>query len=149
MARKVPGEKIHAVIDTNVFTSAHLSNKGASYEIIKKWKEEKCFIIVSSNSILEEITRVLLEKGISNEVIEDFVTALDTIGIVVEGIFVVYKIEKDVSDNIFLAAALEGKADFIVTLDKELLNLKNYLGVQIVTSKAFLEILRKEQHARK
>ncbi|MFQ5823085.1 MAG: putative toxin-antitoxin system toxin component, PIN family [bacterium] len=29
---------------------------------------------------------------------------------------------KDISDNMFLAAALEGHADFIITLDKGLLN---------------------------
>lgn len=40
-------------------------------------------------------------------------TALEKIGIVVEGAFVVYKIEKDVIDNIFLAAALEGKTDLL------------------------------------
>ncbi len=73
-------------------------------------------------------------------------TALETIGIVVEGAFVVYKIEKDVIDNIFLAAALEGKTDFIISLDKEVLNLKNFHGIQIITPKLFLDIIRKQIH---
>ena len=107
------GRKIRAVIDTNVFISAHLSNKGASYEIIRKWRKENSFDVITSAQILKEIIEVLLRKGISEEIIEDFVTALETIGIVVEGAFVVYKIEKDVIDNIFLAAALEGKTDLL------------------------------------
>lgn len=128
---KMTGRKIRAVIDTNVFISAHLSNKGASYEIIRKWRKENSFDVITSAQILKEIIEVLLRKGISEEIIEDFVTALETIGIVVEGAFVVYKIEKDVIDNIFLAAALEGKTDFIISLDKEVLNLKNFHGIQL------------------
>lgn len=144
MRKANTGRKTRAVIDTNVFISAHLSNQGASYEIIRKWREESSFDIISSDQILKEITEVLLRKGISDERIEDFVAALETIGIVVEGTFVVYKIEKDVVDNIFLAAALEGRADFIISLDKELLNLKNFHGIQIVTPKLFLDIIRKK-----
>lgn len=140
------GRKIRAVIDTNVFISAHLSNKGASYEIIRKWRKENSFDVITSAQILKEIIEVLLRKGISEEIIEDFVTALETIGIVVEGAFVVYKIEKDVIDNIFLAAALEGKTDFIISLDKEVLNLKNFHGIQIITPKLFLDIIRKQIH---
>ncbi|MGG6238191.1 putative toxin-antitoxin system toxin component, PIN family [Nodosilinea sp. AN01ver1] len=47
----------------------------------------------------------------------------------------------DPDDNKFLAAAYEAKADFLVSLDRDLLNLKFFYGTQIVTPAAFLDFL--------
>jgi predicted nucleic acid-binding protein len=40
-----------------------------------------------------------------------------------------------------LACALEGNADFIISGDKHLLNLRNYQGIKMVTPAEFLESL--------
>jgi len=48
------GRKIRAVIDTNVFISAHLSNKGASYEIIRKWRKENSFDVITQAKFLKK-----------------------------------------------------------------------------------------------
>ncbi|MCK5541836.1 MAG: putative toxin-antitoxin system toxin component, PIN family [Desulfobacterales bacterium] len=48
------------------------------------------------------------------------------------------KIKKDQTDNKFLSCALEAKADFIVSGDNHLLELKHYHGIQIVTAKIFV-----------
>ena len=51
-----------------------------------------------------------------------------------------YLLEPD--DDIFIAAALEGNADFIVSLDHHLRSLKHYRGIQIVSPEQFLRYLR-------
>ena len=49
------------------------------------------------------------------------------------------KIDTDPTDNKFLACALEVKADYIVSGDNHLLELKHFHGIQIVDAKAFVE----------
>ncbi|OGM03202.1 putative toxin-antitoxin system toxin component, PIN family [Candidatus Woesearchaeota archaeon RBG_13_36_6] len=51
-------------------------------------------------------------------------------------------IKDDSSDNRLLEAALYGDADFIITGDKHLLNLKEYNGIKILTAAGFLESLK-------
>ena len=53
------------------------------------------------------------------------------------------KVKEDPEDNKFIACAIEGKADYIVSGDGHLLNLKHYKGIQIVDANSFLKILRK------
>jgi putative PIN family toxin of toxin-antitoxin system len=49
---------------------------------------------------------------------------------------------RDPSDNRILEAALAGQADYIVTTDRDLLDLDEFEGVRIVTPVTFLAILR-------
>ena len=50
----------------------------------------------------------------------------------------------DPDDDKIIACALEADADFIITGDPHLLNMKQYREIQIVTPRAFLEILDRE-----
>ncbi len=52
-------------------------------------------------------------------------------------------IEADPSDTKFLECALEGQANFIVSGDHHLLDLKSYQGIEIVRVSEFLLILAK------
>jgi putative PIN family toxin of toxin-antitoxin system len=49
------------------------------------------------------------------------------------------KIVDDPTDNKFLACALEKKADYIVSRDPHLRNLKHFHGVQIIDATTFIE----------
>ena len=51
-------------------------------------------------------------------------------------------VKDDPDDNKFIEAALEGKADYIVTQDRHLLNIKEFEGIKMVTPKEFLRILK-------
>lgn len=51
------------------------------------------------------------------------------------------RIVKDDADNRILEAAVAGKAQYIVTGDKELLALKKFRSIKIVTPRQFLELL--------
>ena len=48
------------------------------------------------------------------------------------------RIIDDPTDNKFLASALEGRADYILSRDPHLRNLKHYQGIQIVDATTFL-----------
>ncbi len=47
-------------------------------------------------------------------------------------------VPRDAEDNAVLEAAIEGKAEFIVTGDDDLLSLKNFREIQIVRASEFL-----------
>jgi len=63
--------------------------------------------------------------------------------------FTVIEIEEEVSgicrdanDDMFLAAAVNAKASFIVTGDKDLLELENFRSIRIVTAHEYLDIMK-------
>ena len=131
-----------AVLDNSIVVSAFLSAKGASAEILRLWREEKAFQIITSDPILEEMIRVLLHRGIAASLVEDFVTAIHLQALVTDNLYIVRHIQEDPSDDMFLAAALEGQAEYIVTLDRHLLRVGPYHGIHIVRPARFLELLR-------
>jgi len=49
-------------------------------------------------------------------------------------------VQADPSDNVFLAAALEAGADYLVTQDPHLQNLKYYHGTQIISLAQFARL---------
>jgi len=53
-------------------------------------------------------------------------------------------LKKDKDDNRVLEAAVEGKCQYIITGDKELLELGSYQKIKILTASQFLDILEKE-----
>jgi len=48
---------------------------------------------------------------------------------------------KDPDDDKYIAAAIEGRAGFVVAGDSDLLDLKEYEGIRIVSPRTFLELL--------
>ncbi len=53
-------------------------------------------------------------------------------------------IQTDPTDNKYLACALEGEADYIVSGDRLLLDLGLYQGIKIIKAQAFLKIWDKQ-----
>jgi len=140
--------KIRAVIDTNVLVSGIISPKGAPRKILDLARKES-FKVVTSIAINHEILRVLhrdyiyTKYNITEEIIDDISTFLYEGTALTEDRYAVSKVKKDMEDNKFIACALEGEADYIVSGDKHLLGLKYYRGIQIVDARGFLKILRK------
>jgi predicted nucleic acid-binding protein len=48
---------------------------------------------------------------------------------------------KDPDDDKYVAAALEGRAAYVVTGDRAFLDLREHAGVEIVSPRAFLDVL--------
>lgn len=138
---------IKVVLDANVLISAILTSKGHPAKILNKWKAG-AFDVVISLSILEEIERVIFYPKIKRRLtwsdleINDFLLGLAQFGIMVSKEPKVDVIREDPTDNKYLACAQKGGADFIVTGDQHLLRLRDHEGIDIVTPKGFLNILK-------
>ncbi len=122
---------VKVVLDTNVLVSA-IAFGGKPKKILNSVLEEK---IVASISpiLLAEFKEVYTKKFPLLK--EDFELTFKSI----EEIFEItqpdeiLEILKDKDDNRVLEAAIEGNCDYIITGDSELLDLKVYRKIKIVT----------------
>ncbi|MGK7885115.1 MAG: putative toxin-antitoxin system toxin component, PIN family [Crocosphaera sp.] len=137
-------DSVLVILDTSVFLSALLSKnpKSAPCKIIRYWREGR-FKLVISPQLLEELVEKLLVKNIDRNDIKDILTAIFYTAIKIQGIYEATLLDKvDSNDNIFLAAAYEIGADYLVSLDKKhILPLKHYHRTQILSPNLFLQVL--------
>lgn len=136
-----------AVLDTNVLVSGLISPHGAPARIMAAWREEKIELVVS-DPILQELGEVLNREkirryyqSVDRDLPVKLLTGLRRFARLVSGQIKVDLIEADPADNMFLSAALEARADFLVTGDHHLLQLQTYEGISIVSPVEFLAIL--------
>ncbi len=132
---------LKVVLDTNIFVAGYLSKAKLGYasQILDLWRRGE-FTLVMSPQILEEIVAKLLEKDISEELLEELVFAIGKIALYIPGAYETSRLVcVDPDDNKFLAAALESHADFVVSYDaKSLLPLKHFHGTQILLPELFV-----------
>lgn len=141
--------KIRAVIDANILVSGIISPKGAPRKILNLARKG-VFKAVTSISINHETLNVLhrayiyTKYNLTEEIIDDISAFLYEGAVLTEDQYTVARVRKDPGDNKFIACALEGEADYIVSGDAHLLSLKHYRGIQIVDARGFLKILGKQ-----
>jgi uncharacterized protein len=130
-----------AVLDTNVFVSGiHWS--GPPEKVLRAWFLDK-FILVSSADTIDEFVNTMVAFKIPMK-IED-ISWWE--GLILEkSEFAVPKrkvdiVKDDPDDNKFIEAAVEGKAEFIVSQDNHLLKIRQFEGIRIVTPIEFLKVL--------
>jgi len=110
-----------------------------------KWRKGH-FTLVVSPQLLYELATKLVECGISEEDIADLLSVIRSIASYIPGAVEATFLDNiDPNDNMFLAAAYESGADYLISLDrKHLLPIKYYHGTQIVDPSIFLSLLEKE-----
>jgi putative PIN family toxin of toxin-antitoxin system len=137
---------IRAVVDTNVLVSGIISEQGTPRQIVNAWHQRQ-FTLLTSALIIAEVVRVLhyphlqMTYHLSEEDILLVRDALLNDALVLEDMYQVMR-SRDPQDNLFLACALEGHADYLVSGDAHLLEIKYYHGVQIVAPRQFLDLLK-------
>jgi putative PIN family toxin of toxin-antitoxin system len=93
-----------------------------------------------STDIIDEVLSVLSSKfGRDREGLSHVAVTLSELGELVKPTKRI-KIFKDEPDNRILECAIYGKADLLVTGDKEILQLREYKGVKIISLKEYLEL---------
>jgi hypothetical protein len=138
--------KIRAVLDTNVFVSAALSKNASSpaRETLDRWRKGE-FVLLICTPLAEEIVEKLLDRHVDQEKVVDLVKTLAGWAEWVEA--PEEKIESllsDSDDNVIVACAVEGGANYLVTYDPHFDSLQGeYRGVKIVKAIPFLDVLRK------
>lgn len=136
---------IKVVIDTSVFLAALLSKSqtSAPVQVLNSWHEQR-FTLVTAPQLLRELVVKLTRKQVPEADVEDLVSLIAAAALHIPGAYESTRLDDiDPDDNIFLAAAYEAKADYIVSLDKQhLLPLKHYHGTQILTPALFIRSLK-------
>jgi len=134
------------VLDTNVAVSAAASPKGPPAEIVRAWRAHS-LTWVTSPPLLDELERTLLSSRIGRylawgeDEIAEFLAAVRQAAEVTSPTDRIDVIRDDPADNRVLEAAVSAQADYVVSGDHHLLDLKTYQGVQIVTPARFVAIL--------
>lgn len=125
------------VFDTNIFISALIIPGSSAENAIMKVIEGTDELIISRD-IIDEVLGVLSRKFNRNrEALSRVAVNLAEIGaIVMPGEKV--SVLQDEPDNRILECALAGRAEIIVTGDKEMLHLKSYKKIKIITLKEYL-----------
>ena len=140
------------VLDANVLVSALISVKGSPARLLAYWQEGK-FDIVASPAMLQELERVLhyprlqQQYHLPEEEIRQFLRLLMTHAIEVNPSEEIAVIARDLSDNRYLECALAGEAQYIVSGDSHLLDLKEYRGIRILTPAEFVTLLKLQGEA--
>ncbi len=128
---------MRAAFDTNVLVAAFVA-EGICSKLLTRGRKKQFHLIVCP-IILQEFGCVLIKKfsATQNE-------ARSALQIVSEGIHSVVRpsqsvqsVCRDPDDDAILACALEARADYLVTGDVDLLELKVFKGIRIVTPRDF------------
>lgn len=139
---------IKAVPDVNILVSLALKKDGHPAQIMARRGE---FISFTSEKILADVLRVMHDERVMKahkltpDGIVEFVQSLRERNSITPGFFNVKIVHDDPDDDVIVACAIETGADYIISGDRHLLNLKHYREIQIVTPVAFLEILDREK----
>lgn len=134
------------VLDANIVVSATISPHGHPYRALQAFRDGDFELLITSQ-ILDELDRVLRyprivkRTGWSEEQIVEFLETLEQAASLSPGLLTV-EVADDPDDNMYLACAIEGGADYIVTGDKShLLPLTECQGIPIITVREFCEML--------
>ena len=136
---------VRAVLDANVYISAIIQPGSTPGRLVERFLRDAAFEIVLSPEIVDEVLRALaypkvrkLLRGVDAQLwFEDIVVLAD----LAPGAKQISGVCEDPDDDKYVAAALEGRAAWVVTGDRAFLALREHAGVEIVTPCVFLDLL--------
>ena len=131
---------IRVLPDTNILISS-VFWRGNPYEVVRRGILGEYQLVISAE-ILDEVVDKLRNKfQFPEENIQEFIDILMTYCNIV---YVTSKFDvvRDKKDNKIIECAFDGKVDYIVTGDPDLLVLKNFRGIKIIKAKEFLEEIK-------
>ena len=130
---------MRVLFDTNVLVSAFTSSGlcHLAYEIASIRAD-----LILSTRVLDEMQQTLVEKmGLEKNLAQEIRAELEINWEMIEPIALAKSVCRDKDDDWILAAALTGNAEIIVSGDKDLLVLKEFHGIKILSPRQFLELL--------
>jgi len=130
---------VKVVLDTNVFISGVFFS-GPPFEILKAWLDKKIQIIISSE-ILHEYKRVGEELSYRYPEIEisPILESFAKKAISIPAPSLPHPVCVDSDDDKFLACAVAGNTELIISGDKHLLDIKEFQGIKIVKPRKFVD----------
>ena len=137
---------MRVVLDANVYVSALISASGSPAQILSHWYDD-AFELLISKDILLEIGRVMRypklheRYHLEEELVNRFLALLAHQARMIEPKVKLYLVEGDPADNRYLECSIAGGADYVVSGDGHLLDLREYLGAPILSPREFLIVL--------
>jgi hypothetical protein len=130
---------IKVVVDTNVFVSSFYG--GNPRKIVDLWKSGLVTFCLSK-PVVEEYVEVLNRLGLEKD--REFGELLRHFA---HGFHVLFNaktpalhvVKEDPEDDKFIECAVALKADFVISGERNLTAIEDYMGVKILTSKQFLD----------
>lgn len=144
-----PRPQSRAVVDHNLFVSGLISKLGQPHQLIDQFRNGS-FTLVISDQLRAELEEVLgrgkfaTKYGLTEEERAGFLLLVDTTALFVTPRDRLPVHVRDPKDDIVLATALGGSAEYVVTGDRDIRELSGdpRLGnLKIVTVREFLEVL--------
>ncbi len=89
------------------------------------------------------VSPVKIKNHFKKFLYKDFIGIGHEKAFITRGRYSLRKASVDPTDDMFLACAMEAKADYIVSRDPHLRNLKHFHGIRISDVKAFVERVKK------
>jgi putative PIN family toxin of toxin-antitoxin system len=135
---------VRAVLDTNVLVSGLVAESGMPRQILDAWFEDR-YVLVTSLYLVEELAHVLSYPRIvkrlhlNENAVAAIMGGLLSKAEVTPGQLQLPGVTRDPKDDAVVACASEGKADYIVSGDQDLLVLGEYEGTRVVTPRQFVE----------
>lgn len=139
-------EPIIAVFDSNILVRIALA-KTNRVKLLWQAAQTGRYRLLISESILTELGRVLRYPRIreryqlTDVTIDDFLNSLRLVAFTTQDLYQVSRVQADETDNIFLACALEGNADYVVSEDPHLRDIKDYQGISIIGIVDFQKVI--------
>ena len=123
------------VVDTNIFVSSFF--RGNPRKIIDLWKHGRIILCVSKE-IMDEYFEVLKRSGL-----EDQAELEELLSLFARGFNSLYTtktpdlsiVPDDPCDNKFFECAVALKAEYIISGDKQILKIGEYMGIRVSNSK--------------
>ena len=136
---------LRAVLDANVYVSAFVRPEGPPGQIVERLLRNSAFEVVLSAAIVGEVLQALAYPKVLKSARTKVEPDLWFEDIVMLAEFVtdqqIESVSRDPDDDKYIAAAIEGRASFVVSGDPDLLDIKENQWVRIVTPRAFLDLL--------
>jgi uncharacterized protein len=137
---------IRAVFDTNVIVSGLTTVSGSPHDVLDDWVRGDVVLIISE-AIVDEVSGVLRrpffheKRHVGETDVFRIRQSLLSDAIVISPKKCLRVIPADPSDDRILECALDGDAEYVVSGDHHLLELREYQGIQIVSPREFLALL--------
>lgn len=138
---------MRAVLDSNVLISAAIA-RGTTHQIVQDWLERESFQLIVCESLLAEVSTVLIERDHMRRwiVIEDarlFVNRVASAADVHDDPLAGPTLTRDPDDDFVIYLAREQSADLIVSGDRDLLEWPEQMP-PVVTPARFVQILEQQ-----
>ncbi len=135
------------VLDTNILVSALITRGSPPDGLYQGWQRGE-FVLLTSLPQLAELERVVYSPKLQRFIKAD--SADDMLFLVRQGSEIITDLptvfySADTDDNVIIATALKGRADYLVTGDKkDILHLQEADGVRFVTARQMLDIIAEQ-----